>query len=95
MCCLFVEWLDGCYPANAKKGLSIYQSEEPVSRLMGHMEMAKTYGTGDRSSYEIIACTSSRILAPVCLLPDFDCQSGKRYFAIKNDDLAAFDQNAA
>ena len=94
MCCLFVEWLDGVYPDNAKKGLSIYQAKEPVSRAMGHMEISKSYGGGDRSSFELISIKSDRILGPVCLLLDLETSSGK-YFAITNTEGDAFDQNPA
>ena len=42
-----------------------------------------------------LAVSSGAVLAPVWLVPDQSCEDGSTFFAIKNDELPGFDQNAA
>ena len=93
-CVLFVQWLDGMYKSNANKGQSIYQAAQPISRSMGHMHLAKSYGRGEDSAYQLQTVSSGSVLAPVWLVPDQSCKDGSTFFAIKNDELPGFDQNA-
>ena len=93
-CVLFVQWLDGMYKSNANKGQSIYQAAQPISRSMGHMHLAKSYGRGEDSAYQLQTISSGSVLAPVWLVPDQSCKDGSTFFAIKNDELPGFDQNA-
>jgi hypothetical protein len=62
---------------------------------MGHMQLTKSYGTGEHSSYQLLPVSSGTVLAPVWLVPDQSCEDGSTFFAIKNDELPGFDQNAA
>ena len=73
----------------------VYQAAQPISRSMGHMQLTKSYGTGEHSSYQLLAVSSGAVLAPVWLVPDQSCEDGSTFFAIKNDELPGFDQNAA
>ena len=73
----------------------VYQAAQPISRSMGHMHLTKSYGTGEHSSYQFQTVSSGAVLAPVWLVPDQSCEDGSTFFAIKNDELPGFDQNAA
>ena len=67
----------------------VYQAAQSISRSMGHMQLTKSYGTGEHSSYQLLPVSSGTVLAPV------SCEDGSTFFAIKNDELPGFDQNAA
>ena len=73
----------------------VYQAAQSISRSMGHMQLTKSYGTGEHSSYQLLPVSSGTVLAPVWLVPDQSCEDGSTFFAIKNDELPGFDQNAA
>ena len=55
---------------------------------------ATVFADGEDSAYQLQTISSGSVLAPVWLVPDQSCKDGSTFFAIKNDELPGFDQNA-